>query len=354
MLRMTMRASFAALLLALSCSTGAHAQQTTLPLWPHATPEPPQTTEPESDATKPTDGTISGHRTRRITNITTPTLSVYPPPSTHNTHTAALVFPGGGYRILAWDGEGVDVCRWLNAVGMTCLLVKYRVPEEAHYPDNPADLEDAQQAMRLARYHAADWRIDPTHIGVIGFSAGANLAVLLSTHPDDTHIESTPAAAETDAHVDARPDFAILGYPAYLAAPPDQLTLDPVYTPNQYTPPTFLIQAEDDKGYGKNALVYYRALLDAHIPSELHYFATGGHGFGVFPIDRPETNWTQLATAWLRSIHMLPPPPPHPIPNPTVGGTGVPCPVPQPPPAGRPTNASSNTSVATTTDPNCW
>ena len=159
----------------------AAAQQTVLPLWPTATPEPAQTTEAEVDVTKPTDAFISGHRTARLTNVTKPTLSVYPPPAGRSNGAAALVFPGGGYVRLAWDGEGLDTCRWLNSVGMTCLLVKYRVPETGYFPDNPADLEDAQQAMRLARQHAREWRLDPGKIGVVGFSAGGNLAVLLST-----------------------------------------------------------------------------------------------------------------------------------------------------------------------------
>ena len=170
--------------------------------------EAAQTSAAEVDVTKPTDALISGHRSARLTNVTRPTLTVFEAPASRATGTAALVFPGGGYVRLAWDGEGLDACRWLNSVGVTCLLVKYRVPEQGHFPENPADLEDAQQAMRLARQHAAEWHLDPTRIGVVGFSAGANLAVLLGTHPDDRHIESTPAAPEVNPRIDARPDFA--------------------------------------------------------------------------------------------------------------------------------------------------
>jgi acetyl esterase/lipase len=338
----------------------AQAPQTTLPLWPPATPGPPPPTDPETDTTKPTDNFISGHRTARLTNVTAPTLSVYPPHD-HNTGSAALVFPGGGYQILAWDGEGLDPCHWLNSLGMTCLLVKYRVPqptgEAGHYPADPSDLEDAQQAMRLARAHAADWHIDPTRIGVMGFSAGANLAVLLSTHPDDHHVESTPAAPDVDTHIDARADFAIIVYPAYLALPPDQTALDPTYTPNSFTPPTFLIQAENDKTYVRNSLVYYRALLDANVPAELHLYAGGGHGFGMNPIGAPEEHWPRLAANWLRTLNIIPPEPHHTPSGPSTGAS-IPCPLPQPPPPGRPTNASSNTSTATNatteTNPNCW
>jgi acetyl esterase/lipase len=343
----------------------------TLPLWPHGTPEPPRTTDPETDTTKPTDNFISGRRVVRITNVTVPTLTVYPPHG-QNTGAAVLVFPGGGYRVLVTDGEGTDACHWLNSVGITCILVKYRVaqpPDEAgHYPADPDDLEDAQQAMRLTRAHAAEWNIDPTHIGVMGFSAGANLSVLLCTHPNDNHIASTPAAPDANTRISATADFAIIVYPAYLALPPTNTQLNPVYAPNQFTPATFLLQAENDRSYGRNALVYYGALLDAHIPAELHYYATGGHGFGMHPPNAPEENWQKLATAWLRSINILPPRDDdhhhnHRDDNDT-GGAPSPCPTPQPPAPGRlpgstPTNpptTNSNPTPSTTTqpNPNCW
>ena len=358
MMRMKMRATLPVLGFVLGLSALAQGQTTVLPLWPHGTPEPAQTVEPETDVTKPSDALISGHTTRRLTNVTQPTLTLYP--ARHGNGAAALVFPGGSYVRLAYDGEGVDTCEWLNSIGMACVLVKYRVPEP-HFPASYADLEDAQQAMRLTRLHAADWHIDPKHIGVVGFSAGGNLAVLLSTHANDAHISNTPAAPDvpgvhgrlngtpmlTDPE-DASPNFTILGYPAYLAVPPGETTLDSIYTPNASTPPTFLIQAEDDKGYHNNAVVYYRALMDAHIPAELHYYATGGHGFGMHPVNAPEVNWTELATLWLRRIGMIPVLPVH---NATyspgvVGPTGItPC-AGQPPAAGRPT--------ASTPDPNCF
>jgi acetyl esterase/lipase len=372
---MTLRPRFTALALGLLLIPAARAQQTVLPLWPHGTPEPAQTTAPEADVTKDSDNLINGHRSIRLANVTKPTMSVYSPAADKNTGAAALVFPGGGYSRLAWTGEGTDVCDWLNSVGMTCLLVKYRVPQPSgaagRYPADPADLEDAQQAMRLARNHAAEWHIDPTRIGVIGFSAGANLAVLMSTHPDDHHVESTPAAADIphiasestgairiNALPDARPNFAIVVYPAYLALPPEETTIDPTYAPNQFTPPTFLIQAENDKNYIHSSLVYYRALLDAKIPAELHIYPTGGHGFGVHPPNAPEEHWTHLANEWLRSINVinvLPSSEPRhqsrpanlvPLPAP------IPCPAPQPPPPGQQPQ-STPPANATNSNPNC-
>ena len=275
--------------------------QTVLPLWPHGTPEPPQTTEPETNMAD-----ASGRLTNRLTNITQPSMTVFLPQHSMGVTSAAVVFPGGSYKRLAWDIEGLDVCRWLNSINMACLLVKYRVPEEGHYPENRADLEDAQQAMRVARAHAAEWHINPVRIGVVGFSAGGHLAVTLSNHFDDVTVESTPAAADVDTKISARPEFAILGYPAYLPTGPDKKDLDPNLTPNPRTPPTFIIQAENDKTYIDSSLVYFRALKDAGVPAELHLYASGGHGFGMRPVGMPEERWGDTAAVWLRSIGMLP------------------------------------------------
>src|SRR5215469_4067271 len=302
MCRMKFKAFAIVLSLQLSGAAYVFAQQV-VPLWPHGTPEPPQTTEPEKDMLD-----SSGHPTHRLTNITQPSMTVFLPSHSMGFTSAAVVFPGGGYRRLAWDIEGMDVCHWLNSIDMACLLVKYRVPEQGHYPENKADLQDAQQAMRVARQHAAEWHINPARIGVIGFSAGGNLAVALSNHYDDKSVESTPAAADVKASINARPEFAILGYPAYLSTGTNATELDPNEMPNPRTPPTFLIQAENDKTYIDSSLVYFKALKDAGVPAELHLYATGGHGFGVRPVGFPEEHWADTATEWLRRIGMLPQP----------------------------------------------
>jgi acetyl esterase/lipase len=307
-------AAFLLTLLSTTLIAPAHAQLTVIPLWPHGTPEPPLNNDPEIDTTKPTDALLRGRPSQRLTNISKPTLSVYLPAPSKETHVAALVFPGGGYARLSWNLEGTDTCDWLNSIGVACLLVKYRVPQPpgaaGHYPADFADLEDAQQAMRIARAHAPEWHINRDRIGVLGFSAGGNLAVLLSTHPDDNHIMSTPAATDVPTinglPRDANPNFAIVVYPAYLAVTPEETALDPIYAPNKFTPPTFLIQAENDKTYGRNALVYYRALMDAGVHAELHYYATGGHGFGMHPSGAPEEHWPNLANLWLHYTGIIP------------------------------------------------
>lgn len=302
MARMKFKALAIVLSLPLSGAMYAKAQ-TVLPLWPHATPEPAQTTEPETNMLD-----SGGHRTNRLTNITQPTMTVFLPQHSMGVTSAAVVLPGGGYQRLAWDKEGLEVCRWLNSIDMACLLVKYRVPEQGHYPENRADLQDAQQAMRVARAHAEGWHINPARIGVVGFSAGGHLAVTLSNHFDDTSVESTPAAADVDTKISARPEFAILGYPAYLPTGEGKRELDPNLMPNSRTPPTFIIQAENDKTYIDSSLVYFRALKDVGVPAELHLYAIGGHGFGMRPVGMPEEHWGDTATEWLRRIGMLPQP----------------------------------------------
>lgn len=282
------------------------AQGTVLPLWPHQLPEPAQTSDPERDETRPGDSPISGHRTARLINVTQPTLTLYPAsPGVASVGAAALVLPGGGYQLLAWDGEGIGACHWLNSVGVACLLVKYRVPEKGMYPENAADLEDAQQAMRLAKAHAGAWHIDANRIGVMGFSAGGHLSVTLSTHWNDRHVEKTPAAGDVNAQLSAKPAFAILVYPAYLYLPGRHETFNPVLTPVTGTPPTFIVQAENDTSYIDSALNYYRALKDANVPAELHLYATGGHGFGMHPVGKPEENWPAVAAAWLHGLGMV-------------------------------------------------
>lgn len=283
------------------------AQQHTLPLWPNGNPEPTTITGPEIDPSTDADRIVSGKATVRITNVSKPTLSVYLPLKAKNTGAAALVLPGGAYTRLAWKHEGTEVCEWLNSIGMTCLLVKYRVPETGHYPDNVEDLEDAQQAMRIARAHATEWSIDAQRIGSIGFSAGAHLAAALSTHADFQG-KNVPAST-----MNAKPNFQMLLYPGWLNGADGKV--NPTVKPVADTPPTFLVMAEDDyTAHVENALVYFQALKDVKVPAELHLFTQGGHGFGLRPTDRPISHWPTLAEEWLHTIHILGTPGPVPRP----------------------------------------
>jgi len=285
-------------LLALCLNFSALAQKHTMLLWPNGNPEPSKVVGPETDPTTDANRIVSGKATVRVTNVSKPSFTVFPAPEGKNTGAAALVLPGGAYIRLAYNLEGTEVCEWLNSIGMTCVLVKYRVPEDGHYPENVEDLEDAQQAMRLTRAHAAEWKIDVNRIGVIGFSAGAHLAAALSTHPDFQG-KNVPAS-----RIDARPNFQMIIYPGWLSGADGKV--NPSLAPTPQIPPTFLVQAENDyTAHVENSLIYFQALKDAKIPAELHLFTEGGHGFGLRPTVLPISRWPVLAGEWLHTIHIL-------------------------------------------------
>ncbi|MEO6815375.1 MAG: alpha/beta hydrolase [Edaphobacter sp.] len=283
-------------------SAPAFAQRPTVLLWPNGNPETSKVVGPEIDPTTDANRIVSGLPVIRVTNVSKPSLTVYSPPPAKNTGAAALVFPGGAYIRLSYNLEGTEVCTWLNSIGVTCILVKYRVPEQGHYPENVEDLEDAQQAMRITRARAAEWHIDPNRIGAIGFSAGAHLAAVLSTHPDFQE-KNIPAST-----IDARPNFQMIIYPGWLGSSGKGA---PSLQPTADIPPTFLVQAENDyTAHVENSLIYFQALKDARIPAELHIFTQGGHGFGLRPTDLPISHWPALAETWLHTIHILGPPAP--------------------------------------------
>jgi acetyl esterase/lipase len=292
-----------AFLLALLLTGPALAQHQTLLLWPNGNPEPSKVVGPEIDPTTDANRIVSGKVTVRVTNVSKPSLTVFSPDAAKNTGAAALVFPGGAYIRLAYNIEGTEVCDWLNSIGMTCILVKYRVPEEGHYPENVEDLEDAQQAMRITRAHASEWHIDPKRIGVVGFSAGAHLAAVLSTHPDFQG-KNVPVST-----IDARPNFQMIIYPGWTSGSDGKV--NPSLQPTPQIPPTFLVQAENDyAAHVESSLVYFQVLKDAKIPAELHIFTQGGHGFGLRPTELPISRWPMLAEEWLHTIHILGPPGP--------------------------------------------
>jgi acetyl esterase/lipase len=230
-------------------------------------------------------------------------MTVYSP-NGKNTGAAVVVFPGGGYNCLAIDLEGTEICDWLTSRGITAVLLKYRVPtprREAYGASLPA-LEDAQRTLGLVRFHAAGWHINPNKIGVIGFSAGGHMVAATSTHFNKRSYPAVDAADQESC----RPDFAIACYPGHLWGGDEDLNLNPNVPVTTNTPPTFLLQAEDDHVDGvEQSLVYYIALKNAGIPVEMHLYAQGGHGFGLRPTKFPITRWPQLVETWLRTIGMI-------------------------------------------------
>jgi len=238
----------------------------------------------------------------QIDNVSQPTMTVYSP-KRKNTGVAVVVFPGGGYRVLAIDLQGTEICDWLTSKGITAVLLKYRVPTPrlGPYRESALALEDAQRTVGLVRFHAAEWHIDPHKIGVIGFSAGGHMVTAISTHFDKRSYAAVDAADKESC----RPDFAIALYPGHLSNDDKNFELNPNVPVTSNTPPTFLLQAEDDPVNSvNNSLVYYIALKNAGIPVEMHLYAQGGHAFGVRRTKFPITNWPNLVETWLGTIGM--------------------------------------------------
>jgi acetyl esterase/lipase len=273
----------------------------TLPLWPGAAPGEPASVPPETDTTSAKDALVAGRPVGRLGNVSSPTLTLYKPKG-NITGAAVVVFPGGGYNILAIDLEGTEVCDWLNSIGVTCVLVKYRVPGTGPYPKSPAALQDAQRAMGLVREHAAEWGIDPTRVGVLGFSAGGHLSAAVSNHYEQRLYDPIDAADK----LSCRPDFAVVIYPGYLALADQNYAPNPDIQPTANTPPTFILQAENDPVHVENAVVYFMQLKNAKVPAELHVYTEGGHGYGLRPTRLPITGWPKLVETWLHTINVLP------------------------------------------------
>jgi acetyl esterase/lipase len=284
-----------------------------VPIWPGAVPDALPHPEPES---------VGPPKGRpwwpRANDVSRPTMTMYAPKG-HNTGAAVVVFPGGGYQMLAMDLEGTEICDWLTSRGITCVLLKYRVPNSGptwtnghrYYPKVQTALQDAQRTLGLVRLQAAQWHVDPHKVGVIGFSAGGHLVAATSTH----FAKRTYPLVDAADKLSCRPDFAIAVYPGHLWAHEDEdratrdethLDLRPDITVTGDTPPTFLLQAEDDDVDGvEQSLAYYVALQKAGVAAEMHLYAHGGHAFGLRPSKDPISKWPTLVEQWLRTIGVL-------------------------------------------------
>lgn len=289
---------------------GAGGEQ--IPLWPAATKGDAVDRESVWYGHK----LVAGKPYLAVVDVTRPTMTIYRPKG-RNSGAALMVFPGGGYEALAIDLEGTEVCGWATRIGMTCVVLKYRVPQNWHPVDRHGHsfqreptpflpLQDAERAMGLLRQRAARLGIDPHKIGVVGFSAGGHLVTAISNAAGRSY--SRVDAADD---LSARPDFAMPIYPGHLwsgqgGPGKDALKLfdfDPVRAD---APPTFIVQAENDPTDDvRNAVAYFVALKAKSVPTEMHVYASGGHAFGLRPTAEPITHWTDLAEKWLRAIGML-------------------------------------------------
>ena len=272
-------------------------------LWPGTAPGDQAAIGEEHDTTKPTDNQVAGKRVVRLGNVSKPTLTLYRPAPDKDTGVAVMVCPGGGYSILAMDLEGTEVCEWLNSLGITGALLKYRVPKRSGLEKHVPALQDSQRALGLLRHQCKAYGIDPKRIGVLGFSAGAHLAAALSNGYDRRAYQ---AVDEADA-ANCRPDFTVLVYPAYLTVKEENDKIAPELNITSNTPPTFIVMAEDDPVRVETGLFYAAALRKFKVPFELHVYPTGGHGYGLRPTQELVTTWPQRAAEWMRSQGWLSP-----------------------------------------------
>ena len=281
---------------------------TQVSIWPGTAPDAQAGVAPEKTVMD-TEDLIAGKPWIYVDHVSRPTMTVYTPKE-KNTGAAIVVFPGGGYQILAIDLEGTEVCNWLTSEGITCVLLKYRVPGEGlnpksgPYPDSPMALEDAQRTVGLVRFHASAWHIDPNRIGVLGFSAGGHLVAAISTHFD----HRLYAAVDSADKESCRPNFAVAIYPGHLSLAENSIALNPDIRKHisRQTPPTFLLQNEDDHvDRVEDSLSYYAALKKAGVPVEMHLYAQGGHAFGLRHTKLPVTEWPQLLKIWLGTIGVV-------------------------------------------------
>ena len=270
-------------------------------LWPTGAPGEQGDIGEEKDMTKPTENLVAGKRLIRLGNVTKPTLTIYKPAPEKDTGAAVVVCPGGGYSILALDLEGTEVCEWLNSIGVTGILLKYRVPKRAGLEKHTAPLQDAQRALGLIRHRAKESGIDPQRIGILGFSAGGHLAAATSTIYD---ARSYPALDDADT-ASCRPDFTVLIYPGYLTVKEDGDKISPELKLTEKTPPTFIVMAADDPVRIENALFYTLALKKAKVPVELHVYPSGGHGYGLRPTKEAVTTWPKRVEDWMQSRDLL-------------------------------------------------
>jgi len=290
-------------LLAQSSGWPPSADHLTMPIWPGVAPGAPTNLPPEADMTTAKDNIVAGRAVLRLGNVVAPTITLYKAKKAGSSPgPAVVVFPGGGYRILAIDLEGTEVCDWLNSAGVNCVLLKYRVPGTGPYPKSNAALQDAQRTLGLVRQHAAEWGIDPNRIGVLGFSAGGHLSAAISNLYDKRLYDPIDEADK----LSCRPDFSVVVYPGYLALAEQNFAPNADIKPTANTPPTFIVQAEDDPVHVENAVVYYMQLKNANVPAELHVYAQGGHGYGLRHTALPVTTWPQEVEKWLHTIKILP------------------------------------------------
>ena len=274
--------------------------QDTLPelaLWPESlVPDEPDDIEKRK---KPTTTDKTGKM--RIAYVDNPTLTVYRASEKNANGAAVVICPGGGYNILAWTHEGTEIAEWLNSIGVSAFVLKYRVPRRDPVTPHVLPLQDAQRAIRLVRSNAEEWGVDPKRVGMLGFSAGGHLTVMAGTCYHEETYDKVDGADE----LSARPDFLIPVYPAYLGAGKNKEGLSPLIKVTSKTPPVFLAITHDDGDRAYYAALLYAALQKNNVVGELHIYAKGGHGYGMRQSGNPVHTWPQRCAEWMRAMGFL-------------------------------------------------
>lgn len=288
--------TFLAIILFIIMATTLEAQHQPVLLFPEGAPGETGQMKQKDDSS---GDHVAGCPVLRISDVDKPTLTFYPAPAEINTGVTLMVNPGGGYNILAYNLEGTEICKRFNEYGINCVLVKYRVPRRDGLAKHQAPLQDLQRAIAYTRSHANEWHIDPHKIGVMGFSAGAHLSAMAST----THQTRTYPQVDAFDEASLRPDFCILIYPAYLSG--DTFTLASELNVDADTPPTILIQTQDDTDHIDSSLFYYHALKEAGVPAAMHLYTQGGHGYGLRNTGHTVNEWPHRVLSWLREMGIL-------------------------------------------------
>ena len=278
------------------------AEPITLNVWPGNPPGETRALPPEADTQKPTDSLIAGKTVAKIGNVSTPTLAIYKPEKSKDTGAAVIICPGGGHRILALDLEGTEVAVWLNSIGVTGIVLKYRVPWRDDNKHWLAAVQDAQRAVSTVRSKSSEWGLDAKRIGILGFSAGGETAALTGLFTERQYT----AIDEIDK-VSARPDFAVLVYPGGLLVR-NEPRLQEYVRATKETPPFFFAHANDDGVSVLNSVLLFAELKKAGVPAELHAYASGGHGFGLrYEAGKPNTTWPERCREWMKAGGFLKP-----------------------------------------------
>ncbi len=294
--------SLACVALIAMCFTARGDDPIVVRLWPESAPGESKTLPAEGDTSKPNDNQVAGKSVIRLGNVSQPTMTIYRPKPEIDTGAAVLVCPGGGYYILALDLEGTEVCEWLNSIGVTAALLKYRVPRRDGKEPHELPLQDAQRAMNLLRSNSKSYGIDPNRIGCLGFSAGANLCTQLSTQ----FAKSTyPTIEEKVDSIQPKPNFTFLIYPGYMVSKDDKTKLAENITFSADMSPVFLSMAQDDPLGCENVLVPAVELSKLKVPVSLHLYPKGGHGYGMRKTGNPALEWPDRAAEWMKSLGVL-------------------------------------------------